>query len=166
MWMLVIVGVDVYVRLSLEISGWWRADYRKLPLHGPGSHATVTMLHWGWLFRDYRNVVASTCAYKEGQCIDYILQWPSLCVLIRIKHPKVVHPPLTLISRMRQWESGCAVYLWSVPKLSWSGDVHMQPFDSWKCKTCTCWCSVEYHLIDIPIVIDSSSTVCTNAYRH
>jgi hypothetical protein len=45
MWMLVIVGVDVYVRLSLEISGWWRADYRKLPLHGPGSHATVTMLH-------------------------------------------------------------------------------------------------------------------------
>jgi hypothetical protein len=35
-WMRVIVDVDVYVRLSLEIYGSWRADYIEWPLPGQG----------------------------------------------------------------------------------------------------------------------------------
>jgi len=35
-WMGVIVDVDVYVRLSLEIYGPWRADYIEWPLPGQG----------------------------------------------------------------------------------------------------------------------------------
>ena len=31
-----IVGVDVYVRLSLQIEGSWRADYIEWLLPGPG----------------------------------------------------------------------------------------------------------------------------------
>ena len=42
-WMQVIVGVDVYARLSLEIKGLWRANYIEWPLPGPGSRAAVTL---------------------------------------------------------------------------------------------------------------------------
>jgi hypothetical protein len=35
-WMRVIVDVDVYVRLSLEIYGSWQADYIEWPLPGQG----------------------------------------------------------------------------------------------------------------------------------
>ena len=41
--MRVLVDVDVYVRVLLEIKCSWRADYIERPLPGPGSRAAVTL---------------------------------------------------------------------------------------------------------------------------
>jgi len=105
------------------------------------------------------DIISSMFPHRYGQYCDYGLMPLHSPVIIWNSRPKIFHPPLTLISRMRQQACRFTFYLYRESRLLFWEDLTMQPFDCQKGKTKNHWPSVDTYPKVILTVIGCSTIV-------